>query len=166
MVRYFFLGVLTAFLFLATIGVILYVLDQGDVVDLKPSVLIAFSHVPGWEGLMETYELGMMEGTRLAELESQLQEQQVLLEETARELEEREATLAVANRRLETQRALLEQERGVDSTSGSAGMDYGRTARLLEAMDAEMAGETLLGMEFEVGVAVLKEVNPRRAGRI
>ena len=43
---------------------------------------------------------------------------------------------------------------------------YKTAARLLEAMSPEVAGQNLLKMPFEMGVAVLTQLEPRRAGRI
>ena len=46
------------------------------------------------------------------------------------------------------------------------GTDVQISARLLEAMSPEAAGEALLKMNFETGVAVLSAVDPRKAGKI
>ena len=43
---------------------------------------------------------------------------------------------------------------------------YATAARLLEAMKPEVAGENLLKMPFEMGVAVLSLLDSRKAGRI
>jgi len=54
----------------------------------------------------------------------------------------------------------------VEELDAGEEMDHEVSARLLEAMKPEAAGESLLGMSFEKGVAVLSAMEPRRAGKI
>ena len=45
---------------LASICCLLYIFDQGGVIDLKPSVLAGLSRFPGWEDVFEAYNIGRL----------------------------------------------------------------------------------------------------------
>lgn len=171
MLRYF-LGILTAFLFLGSVGGLLYIFDQGDVIDLKPSVLYALSAIPGWEDLPEAYELGVKESKILKEKERVLEEKRMELEERARKLTEEEESLQTKIRRFNMEKTRFEEERQAVTASGAetgntpGGESPQEVARVLEAMKPEAAGEALLKMSFAKGLAALAEVDPRKAGKI
>ena len=60
MLRYL-LGIITTFLFLASICGLLYIFDQGGVVELKPAVLAGLSRFSGWEEVFEAYNIGRLQ---------------------------------------------------------------------------------------------------------
>ncbi|HHT48657.1 MAG TPA: hypothetical protein GXZ98_05115 [Firmicutes bacterium] len=170
-------GILTAFLFFGSVFGLLYILDQYNYVDLKPSVLFALSTIPGWEEVAEAYQLGLNHKDVLAERESALatkaeeldaeakkleEEKQVLVAQVVA-LEEKEEYLALEERKLAEQQA---QTRIIQQSDETARERYATAARLLEAMRPETAGENLLKMPFEMGVAVLSLLDSRKAGRI
>ena len=143
---------------------------------LKPSVLFAFDY-PGWEEVAEAYQLGLNHKDVLAERESALatkaeeldaeakkleEEKQVLVAQVVA-LEEKEEYLALEERKLAEQQA---QTRIIQQSDETARERYATAARLLEAMRPETAGENLLKMPFEMGVAVLSLLDSRKAGRI
>src|SRR5690554_2807081 len=101
------LGVLTVFLFLASVGAMLYLFDQGEVVDLKPSTLAALSRIPGWEDVYETYNIGRLEARVLEEKEQLLAEREQALANLRQQMEEKEAAWTEA----------WEEERSEEHTS-------------------------------------------------
>lgn len=167
MIRYA-LGILTAFLFLASVGAMLYLFDQGEVVDLKPATLAALSKIPGWEDVFEAYNIGRMEVEVLEEKDQLLAEKDQLLAELQQQMEEKEAAWAAAweeeERKYQKEITRL-QLRGEELSAGKEN-DYEISAVLLAAMKPETAGESLLEMSFETGVAVLSLMDPRKAGKI
>ncbi|NLW56225.1 MAG: hypothetical protein GX050_06365, partial [Firmicutes bacterium] len=73
-------GILTAFLFIGSVCGFLYILDQYNYVDLKPSVLFALSTIPGWEEVYDSYELGLEKRELLLDREQVLTEREKELE--------------------------------------------------------------------------------------
>jgi flagellar motility protein MotE (MotC chaperone) len=170
----YFLGILTAFLFIGSVCGMLYIFDQGDAVDLKPSVLLALSRIPGWEEVAEAYKLGLNESKYLEEQKRVLREENAVLEERAAQLLKIEEELELERKKLELERARAQRNNMAlnmgtpPPTSGGGGnSDHPETvARLLETMKPEQAGENLLKLPFEKGLAVLALIEPRRAGKI
>ncbi len=163
------LGVLTAFLFLASVGAMLYLFDRGDVVDLKPATLAALSKIPGWEEVFEAYHTGRKELEIVAEKDRLLAEKDRLLAELQQQMEEKEAAWAEAweeqERKYQKEMARLQLRQQEPGAAGRES-DYELSAQLLAAMKPETAGESLLAMSFETGVAVLSLMDPRKAGKI
>lgn len=161
MLRYL-LGIITAFLFLASICCLLYIFDQGGVIDLKPSVLAGLSRFPGWEDVFEAYNIGRLQLQTVEEKEQLLAEKEQALADLRQEMAAKEAEWAAEKRRyeLEIKRLQLTGATGIQTVYVEI------SARLLEAMTPEAAGEALLKMNFETGVAVLSAVDPRKAGKI
>ena len=169
----YFLGILTAFLFIGSVCGMLYIFDQGDAVDLKPSVLLALSRIPGWEEVAEAYKLGLNESKYLEEQKRVLREENAVLEERAAQLLKIEEELGLERKKLELEKARAQRNMAVNMgtpspTSGGGGnSDHPETvARLLETMKPEQAGQNLLKLPFEKGLAVLALIEPRRAGKI
>lgn len=167
----YFLGIVTAFLFIGSVCGMLYIFDQGDVVDLKPSVLLALSQIPGWEEVAEAYKLGLSESKYLEEQKRVIKEENAILEERAAQLLKIEEELESERKKLELERARAQRYAGNMGTSprsaGAGDSDHPETvARLLETMKPEQAGQNLLKLPFEKGLAVLALIEPRRAGKI
>lgn len=163
MLRYL-LGIITAFLFLASVCGLLYIFDQGGVIDLKPSVLAALSLFPGWEDVFEAYNIGRLQLQTVEEKERLLTEKEKALAELRQEMAAKEAEWEAEKRRYELKIKRLEKT-GAAGT-GIPAVDVEISARLLEAMSPELAGKALMKMNFETGVAVLAAVDPRKAGKI
>lgn len=173
-------GILTAFLFIGSVFAFLYIIDQYDYIDLKPGVLAALSTIPGWEEIPEAYRLGLQDLGLLQEREEELAAKADALASEAERLEAERQTLIeqlVALQEKEEYLALQErkiagQQMGFGYTQAPVAVNvvnedrYKTAARLLEAMSPEVAGQNLLKMPFEMGVAVLTQLEPRRAGRI
>lgn len=169
-------GILTAFLFFGSVFGLLYILDQYNYIDLKPSVLNILSTIPGWEEIPEAYKLGLHNLELLQEREEELAakagelaseaeklaaERQTLIEQLVA-LQEKEEYLAFQERRIAEQQTQYRYTQEPETSQDR----YVRAARLLEAMSPEVAGENILKMPFEMGVAVLTLLEPRRASRI
>lgn len=170
MTRYF-LGVLTAFLFLGSVCGLIFIFDQADVVDIKPSVLTALSLVPGWEEISDAYKLGLERSLLLQEKEKVLQSGREELEEEASRLQAEAERLAAEREIFEAEKTRFErrqQELAVSPNQESAeeAGSAQAAARLLEAMDEKTAGKALLNMPFQRALAALKEMDPRKAGKI
>lgn len=170
-------GILTALLFIGSVIGLLYILDQYNYIDLKPGVLDALSTIPGWEELPEAYRLGLQNMGLLQEREEELTakahelaseaekleaERQNLIEQLVA-LQEKEEFLALQERKIAEQQT---EYRYTTQTQVANQDRYMTAARLLEAMSPEAAGENILKMPFEMGVAVLTLLEPRRASRI
>ena len=170
-------GILTAFLFVGSVFGFVYILEQYDYVDLKPGVLIALSAIPGWEEVYEAYQLGLVNMGVLQEREELLAakadalaseaeqleaERQSLIEQLVA-LQEKEEYLALQERKMAEQQAEFRLAQQTEAANQDRQV---RAARLLEAMSPDVAGENLLKMPFEMGVAVLTLIEPRKASRI
>ncbi|NLC53187.1 MAG: hypothetical protein GX770_04400 [Firmicutes bacterium] len=170
-------GILTAFLFIGSVFGFLYILDQYNYIELKPAILVALSTIPGWEEVPEAYRLGLQNMGFLQEREEELTakadalaseaerletERQTLIEQLVA-LQEKEEYLALQERKMAEQQAEFRRTQELEEINQDR---YVTAARLLEAMSPEVAGENLLKMPFEMGVAVLSLLEPRRAGRI
>lgn len=163
------LGVLTAFLFLGSVCGLLYIFDQGGVVDLKPAVLAGLSRFPGWEEVFEAYLIGSLQLDAVEAKEQLLVEKEQLLAEKEQAVADLRQQMAEKEAEWEAEKRRYELEKKRRQQAGAAGIQgtYVQvSARLLEAMAPEAAGEVLLKMNFETGVAVLSEVDPRKAGKI
>lgn len=170
-------GILTALLFIGSVIGFLYILDQYNYIELKPAILVALSTIPGWEEVPEAYRLGLQNMGFLQEREEELTakadalaseaerletERQTLIEQLVA-LQEKEEYLALQERKMAEQQAEFRRTQELEEINQDR---YVTAARLLEAMSPEVAGENLLKMPFEMGVAVLSLLEPRRAGRI
>ncbi|HEY8391173.1 MAG TPA: hypothetical protein VIL83_00380 [Capillibacterium sp.] len=171
-------GILTAFLFFGSVFGLLYILDQYNYIDLKPSVLLALSRIPGWEDVAEAYKLGADKQKVLQEREAELaakaeeiaaeakkleEEKQALIEQVVA-LEEKEEYLSVKESKLAKQQQTTPSSSRLTGKTNSE--RYATAARLMEAMKPEVAGENLLKMPFEMGVSVLSLLDSRKAGKI
>lgn len=163
-------GILTALLFIGAVCGFLYILDQYDYFDLKPSVLFALSTISGWEEVVECYELGLENRAlftareqAIAEKEKELEAQRQALAEQVLALEEQEFMLESERDKVITELSKLERSQPQALTTKER---YDTAARLLESMGAEVAGENLLTMPFEMGVSVLSLIEPRKAAKI
>jgi len=161
MLRYL-LGIITTFLFLASICGLLFIFDQGGVVELKPAVLAGLSRFSGWEEVFEAYNIGRLQIKAVEEKEQLLAEKEQALADLRQEMTKKEEEWAAEKRRYELEIRRLQ----LGGAGGMQGTDVQISARLLEAMSPEAAGEALLKMNFETGVAVLSAVDPRKAGKI
>ena len=165
-------GILTALLFIGSVIGLLYILDQYNYIDLKPGVLDALSTIPGWEELPEAYRLGLQNMGLLQEREEELTAKADALAVTEKLEAERQGLLTVVALRkgkVLTSGRKIEQQTEYRYTTQTevANQDrYMTAARLLEAMSPEAAGENILKMPFEMGVAVLTLLEPIRASRI
>lgn len=170
-------GILTALLFIGSVIGFLYIPDQYNYIELKPAILVALSTIPGWEEVPEAYRLGLQNMGFLQEREEELTakadalaseaerletERQTLIEQLVA-LQEKEEYLALQERKMAEQQAEFRRTQELEEINQDR---YVTAARLLEAMSPEVAGENLLKMPFEMGVAVLSLLEPRRAGRI
>src|SRR5690554_4341959 len=133
------LGIVTAFLFLASVCCLLYIFDQGDVIELKPSVLVGLSLFPGWEDVYEAYNIGRLQLKAVEEKEQLLAEKEQALADLQQLMAEKEAEWAAEKRRYELEKTRLQQF----GTNGMQTTDVEVSARLLEAMSPEAAGEAL-----------------------
>ncbi|HBT17128.1 MAG TPA: hypothetical protein DEB05_09260, partial [Firmicutes bacterium] len=97
-------GILTALLFIGSVFGLLYIFDQYDYIDLKPSVLISLSTIPGWEEVADAYKLGL-------ENKNFLEERQQELAEREKEMEAEKQTLAELALALQEKEDYLEIER-------------------------------------------------------
>ena len=133
--------------------------------------------IPGWEEVYEAYQLGLEDMGLLQERKEALAAKEEALASEAEKLEaERQSLIEqlVALQEKEEylalqERKIAEQQAGSRLTlqTGATSQDrHERAARLLEAMSPEVAGENLLKMPFEMGVAVLSLIEPRKASRI
>lgn len=170
-------GILTAFLFFSSVFGLLYILDQYNYIELKPAVLYTLSTIPGWEEVAEAYKLGLdnmdvlqareaalaARAEELAAEAKKLEEEKQALVEQVVALEEKEEYLMVQERKLAEQQSTTVTSQ---LPNENARERYATAARLLEAMKPEAAGENLLKMPFEMGVAVLSLLDSRKAGRI
>jgi len=170
-------GILTAFLFFGSVFGLLYILDQYNYIDLKPAVLDALSTIPGWEEVPEAYKLGLTDKDLLKEREGELAgkaeelaaqadkleaEKQALIGQLVA-LQEREEYLALEEQKMAKQQFQTGFTQGLTTEQNER---YATAARLLEAMKPEAAGDNLLKMPFEMGVAVLTMIDTRKAGKI
>src|SRR5690554_5233208 len=172
MVRYL-LGLLTALLFIGSVCGMLFLFDQGDAVDLKPSVLLALSEIPGWEEVAEAYKLGLTESKYLAEQKKLIAEETAILEERAEKLLESERALDLEWKKYELEKARAQRGNNQPTTTAASSAtepstagDPQSVARLLEAMKPEQAGENILKLPFEQGLAILSiRSEERRVGK-
>jgi len=88
-------GILTAFLFFGSVFGLLYILDQYNYIDLKPSVLFTLSTIPGWEEVAEAYKLGLDNMSFLRAREAELAARAEELAAEAKKLEENIRKLSV-----------------------------------------------------------------------
>ena len=149
-------GLLTALLFIGSVCGFIYILDQYNYVDLKPSVLFALSTIPGWEEVYECYELGLERRELITDREQVLTEREKELEVRKQALTEQELALQEQEYLLERERdrVLTELTRLERSQTQSAGAfnqrdRYAAAAELLESMNAAVAGENLLTMPLK-----------------
>ncbi len=166
-------GLLTAFLFIGSVCGFLYILDQYNYVDLKPSVLFALSTIPGWEEVYECYELGSEKRELLIDQEQvltarekELEARKQALAEQELALQEQEYLLERERERILTELARLERNQTQSASTINPTDKHAAAARLLESMNAIRAGENLLTMPFDMGVSVLSLIEPRRAAKI
>ena len=172
-------GILTALLFIGSVFGLLYIFDQYDYIDLKPSVLVSLSRIPGWEEVAEAYKLGLENRDHLINRQEELDkkqeelvkkekeieaEKELLLKQTM-EFQEKEEALEYERRKVLTEVSRMETNRTVNK-SASDKEKYETAARLLESMSPAIAGENLIKMPFEMGVSVLSLLEPRKAGKI
>ena len=152
-------------------------MDQYDYIDLKPAVLDVLSVIPGWEEIPEAYRLGLTNKDFFKEREGELAgkaeelaveadkleaEKQTLIEQIVA-LQEKEEYLALAEQKIAEQQT---QTRITQAPTGGQDERIAMAARYLEAMKPEVAGENLLEMPFEMGVAVLTMIETRKAAKI
>ena len=120
---------------MASICCLLYIFDQGGVIDLKPSVLAGLSRFPGWEDVFEAYNIGRLQLQTVEEKEQLLAEKEQALADLRQEMAAKEAEWAAEKRRYELEIKRLQLTGATDPNSVC-----GISARLPEAMTPEARG--------------------------